>query len=296
MTTEGNTTITLHNESIVSLIDLLKLVEHDATGNAYRDKIRGIRGTIESQYHPDPPSEPGIVAIAGLPAAGKTFVGNKLAQLLEAPTVSMGDQVRDHYESEFGEAPETGDDIRSWVEDIRKRNPRMIPEWTVDAITADYSDENVVIVDGLRTEVDLTVLEERFDPFHLIEVKSSFLTRLERIQERDREGEGDYTPYDLVDRDRQEMGWGVQSVLENDGADLTIKNQFSAPGMSRIIMNVADNSLPYDVPEYLDRENVSFEGEDSSSDSTDLKLRDEGLLSQGKYEVRTNPETDKKFA
>lgn len=264
--TEGNTTITLHNDSIDILDKLLTahigLEDTDEGLNVYGDALddlKMIRGTMRAQYHPDrqETATPGVIALVGLPGAGKTFAGNKLAELLECPTVSMGDTVREKYEVEFGEPPERGEDIRTWVEDLREENEHLIPEWTVDAITRDHREADVVVVDGLRTEADLQVLADAFDPFHLIEVKAPFLTRLERLQDRGREGEDEYTAYDLVDRDRQEMGWGVQQVIEDGYADISVVNDGSAQFLSSILMEVVENNLPYDVPGYLDRRNVS---------------------------------------
>lgn len=264
--TEGNTTITLHNDSIDILDKLLTShigLEDTAEGlNVYGDALddlKMIRGTMRAQYHPDRQtvSTPGVIALAGLPGAGKTFGGNKLAELLECPTVSMGDIVREKYEIVFDQPPETGEALRDWVEHIREGDLFDIPNWTVSRIEDEYSDADVVVVDGLRTEADLQVLADAFDPFHLIEVKAPFLTRLERLQDRGREGEDEYTAYDLVDRDRQEMGWGVQQVIEDGYADIEVVNDGSVQFLSSILMSVVENNLPYDVPDYLDRRNVS---------------------------------------
>lgn len=275
----GNTQLTLHNDRIEDVLAVLNgVLDGRSFVDVEEDDLRAAVGTIESQYRPDPPGTPGVIALAGLPAAGKTFVGNKLAELLEAPKVSMGDRVREMYETEFGHPPETGEDIRSWVEDIREDDPEIIPGWTGSFIEDNHRDADVVVVDGLRTEADLQALSDVFEPLHLIEVKAPFTVRLERIQDRGREGEDGYTAYDLVDRDRQEMEWGVQQVIEDGYADLTIKNDMSAPAMSRLIMNVAESSLPYDVPGYLERENVSGDTDMTVGSQKDAPGNDDHLF------------------
>jgi dephospho-CoA kinase len=241
------TTIKMQDAMIEQTIELLSECRFPGIHGEPSDQLLA---TLKSQYPEDPDDHrnlPGVVGLIGLPAAGKTWMAEQFCELYETETVSMGDVVRKQYRDEVGREPESGGEIRDYVEQKREGTPHLIPRWTVDEITRNHQNRDVVIVDGIRTQSDLEVLETSFDSFHLIEVDAPFQTRLERIQERAREDEGDYTPYDLVDRDRQEMSWGVEYLLGSEYVDTKIVNSMSESAMESVVRNVAEENLPYTV-------------------------------------------------
>ncbi len=194
-----------------------------------------------------------VVCVVGYPGAGKS-VATEVAEELEIDTAVMGDQVRARAEDELdamlsAEEPEEvveawvqldaslrtellGDNgsvnlsrsnlIGSWATVQRQRHgDDVVAEWTADYIE-DGTDIETVLVDGIRSCEERDVFEERFDTVDVIHIDAPFELRLQRLRERDRDGEGDFTDDELVERDEREDEWGVGELV--DDADFVVEN------------------------------------------------------------------------
>lgn len=228
--------IELRTDTVEQLIELL--------GNTYAEDIgeimpRDRRRAVADRLRRETTSQD-AVALAGLPGAGKSFTAEKLADVYDAEVVSMGDAIREEA-PDYISSEELGDYAAEWREEASEEIPEKVVEIAKEK-------GKLVIIDGVRSITDYDVLSSHFDNFHLIEVEAKFYERLSRIQERDREGEGDFSAIDLADRDENErynLGFGD---LEDSGhIDLSVKNGTGPDALAISLSRVVENNLPYDI-------------------------------------------------
>lgn len=212
---EGNTRVQLHNQSWSKLLTMIRDGEHSDNPT-----VQAMGDTIEAQL--SFVEETSAIGFAGLPGAGKSYIAEELADFYDVEVITMGDAIRREYaREEFNvEGLDEVDNLTfesaalaKFAADTRDESPEVIPRWTADL--ADSLDDELVIVDGIRSVTDYEVLDSHFDNFDVVWVKSDFNTRLQRIQDRDREGEGDFMAKDLHERDRNELErLGVGELLD----------------------------------------------------------------------------------
>jgi dephospho-CoA kinase len=82
----------------------------------------------------------------------------------------------------------------------------------------------VVIIDGIRSEAEVSLFRDHFSDFCLVGVASHFAVRLERIFGRGREDDVT-SAEELTARDERECGWGLDTALAM--ADITVNNEAS---------------------------------------------------------------------
>lgn len=167
------------------------------------------------------------IAFAGLPGAGKTFVGDIVADNSTAEMISMGDSIREHAPDDV---VSDSNKLGQFAANTRAEDPKTIPQWVTDL--ADESDSETFVIDGVRSKHDYEVLNSFFDEFTLVYVFADSETRLERVADRGREGEDEFDMSDLRERDRveiEELGVGellnisvgsvdqVEAVSTSDG-------------------------------------------------------------------------------
>lgn len=234
--TEGNTHLTLHNESVEKIVRILHR-ESDRTGNPTPSTIAN---TIDAQRSTRSQE---AITLTGLPGAGKSYVAEKFGTVYDAPVISMGDAIRAHCPDE---ARDDSDALADFAADVRRHDPTQIPKWVADLARDEPS--GLVIIDGVRSVMDYEVLDDYFKRLHLIEVGASFEVRLERVRDRGREGEDEFGRVELAERDEHELSELGQRQLGKDvGADLTVANDHGE-GLLRMNLSVlVDNDLPYDV-------------------------------------------------
>lgn len=241
---EGNTTITLHNESLNRVVEILR----EYSGRTGNPTPRTIANTIDAQrrevvgdLHPNRSNQTqDAIALMGLPGAGKSYVAEILGEVYDAPVISMGDAIRDHYDGEQDSVS-----LGRYAATVRRKYPAAIPGWTVELI--EDTESELVIIDGVRSVTDVEVLEEAMDQFYLVNVTCQFYDRLDRLTERGREGEDEFGAVDLAERDTNELeNLGVKDALEqcdwhrlrNNRGPQTLKQNLSA---------FVKNNLPFTV-------------------------------------------------
>lgn len=152
-----------------------------------------------------------VYCIVGYPGAGKT-AGAEVAEDLDIPVTSMGNQVR-RRASEVLEEDADSDDIGEWATEQREKNgDDIVAQWTAEHILGLQSDK--VVIEGVRSVDEVDVFESHFDEVNIVHVHAPFETRLQRLQDRGRDGEEEFTESDLQNRDDREDGWGVAEMLD----------------------------------------------------------------------------------
>ena len=162
-----------------------------------------------------------VYGTVGLPGSGKGEAAN-VAEEAGIPVVVMGDVIREEcirrgldpaeHHGRVAQAlrEEEGDDA------IAERSLPRIRE------ALSESDHDAVVVDGLRSTVELERFREAFgDEFTLVAVHAPFELRAERLGERGRD-ESDADLEALRERDAREIDLGLGETLER--ADIDIDN------------------------------------------------------------------------
>ena len=161
-----------------------------------------------------------VIATVGLPGSGKGEAAN-VAEDLDVPVVTMGDVIR-------AECRDRGLDPATHHGEVAKalreeNGPAAIAERSLPLIEAELEESDVVLVDGVRSGVEVDEFEAAFgDEFALVSIEAPFEVRRERIGERGRDKGSDEGGESLEERDERELGFGMGDAI--DRADVSIEN------------------------------------------------------------------------
>lgn len=162
-----------------------------------------------------------IVALTGMPGAGKTTVARYLSQK-RIPLLIMGDVVREVAEID-GLEP-TSDNLAKLMLRLRKKSgPEAIAHLIVDKIKLMKKKDkklSVVIVDGIRSMAEVKVLRS-IGTVKLLAIHGSTLTRYTHVKER-RRSDVPSTIDEFDKRDKIEMEVGISNAIAL--ADESISN------------------------------------------------------------------------
>ncbi|WP_229235233.1 AAA family ATPase [Candidatus Methanoliparum sp. LAM-1] len=169
-----------------------------------------------------------IIGITGLPASGKTEVANFIKEM-GIPSINMGDVIRKEFQKMDDLENITNQrvcDIGKYADYLRKKEgmntiaKRCIPE--IEKIIDEKGDNlRYILIEGIRNIEEVELFRSLTDKFVLINVTADKNTRFERILKRGREDASE----DLDERDRREIGWGLEKVMKD--ADIVIINDSS---------------------------------------------------------------------
>ena len=159
-----------------------------------------------------------VIGTVGLAGSGKGEFA-AVAERMEIPVVTMGDVIRAECRERGLDPAEHHGEVASALRE--ENGPTAIAEASLPHIEAALERHDTVVVDGIRSGIEVDIFEERFeDAFVLVGVEAPFELRRERIDGRGRDntedGEG------LAARDERELGFGLGDAL--DRADVTIEN------------------------------------------------------------------------
>jgi len=170
-----------------------------------------------------------VIGIVGLPGSGKSEAA-AVAEDEGVPVVTMGDVIR-------AECRDRGLDPATHHGEIaqalrEEHGPDAIAQRSLSIIDDHRDDADTVVVDGIRSDVEVERFREAFgDAFLLVEVTAPFGTRAERLDLRGRDdtdaGES------LDERDERELGFGMGAAMEM--ADLTVANTGTLDSFQRTI-------------------------------------------------------------
>jgi dephospho-CoA kinase len=162
-----------------------------------------------------------IVALTGMPGAGKTTVARYLSQK-GIPLLIMGDVVREVAEIDGLEL--TSDNLAKLMLRLRKKSgPEAIAHLIVDKIKLMKKKDkrlSVVIADGIRSMAEVQVLRS-IGTVKLLAIHGSTLTRYTHVKER-RRSDVPSTIDEFDKRDKIEMEVGISNAIAL--ADESISN------------------------------------------------------------------------
>ncbi|ELZ23067.1 Dephospho-CoA kinase-like protein [Haloterrigena salina JCM 13891] len=161
-----------------------------------------------------------VIGTVGLPGSGKGEAAT-VAREHGIPVVTMGDVVRQET-TDRGLDPTK--DHGKVAQALRDENgPTAIAERSLPMIEDRLEDHDTVLVDGIRSDTEVDVFEERFgEAFTLVSIEAPFELRAERIDARGRDaGESDGGE-GLAARDERERGFGMDDAM--DRADVVVEN------------------------------------------------------------------------
>lgn len=160
-----------------------------------------------------------VIGTVGLPGSGKGEAAN-VARDLDVPVVTMGDVIRQECRDRgLDPATHHGEVAKA----LREENgPAAIAERALPVIESHRETADTVLVDGLRSGVELDAFRDRFgDEFFLVSIEAPFEVRKERVAARGRDAT-DEDGESLEERDDRELGFGMGEAM--DRADVTIQN------------------------------------------------------------------------
>jgi dephospho-CoA kinase len=136
------------------------------------------------------------------------------------PVVTMGDVVREATrERGLDPAEHHGEVARALREE---EGPAAVAERSLPMVRAALEESDAVLVDGLRSPVEVAAFEEAFgDAFLVVSVEAPFEARAERLGARGRD-DSDLDRDALRDREERELGFGMGEVM--DDADVVVEN------------------------------------------------------------------------
>lgn len=186
-------------------------------------------------------SDKKVVLVSGYPGAGKSTVAGILEEdISNSVHIESGDIVRTKYREEVEDDMDSHS-LGEWVDGKVDENESYVAELTLKK--ASEMDEDIVIISGLREVVAHELAEDIFSSYDSIFVDSKFNVRLERMNNRGREGEDDFTEQDLRERDEREINWGIEDI--RDISNHHIENNSSLNSLKKSIyeLNLFNNCI-----------------------------------------------------
>ena len=177
-----------------------------------------------------------LVVSVGLPGSGKDeLVG--IARMMGFHVLKMGDLVREEVRRR-GLPANDRNNGRVANEERDRQGPSVWAKRIVPLIT-----ETKTLVDGCRSDAELTVFRHNFGDLAVVGVYASPGTRFERLTKRGR-GDDGLTMEEFYERDRRELKWGIGNALAL--ADHMIVNEGSLRDFQARARDVLDHILHED--------------------------------------------------
>lgn len=178
-----------------------------------------------------------VIGLMGLPGSGKTTAREGLEQRIDYSF--KGIQMKDIAGREFNRIKKNGVDsidegfkssvdnpedyvpngelekeIGDWVNSILEVDDEYFARLLEERIESE-EEADVIVVDGVRSLPDAVAIKRSKGRSQLVFIQTPFCVRLDRIKSRGREGEEDIEVSYLVERDRQELSWGVDEIMSS---------------------------------------------------------------------------------
>jgi len=180
-----------------------------------------------------------VIGVVGLPGSGKSEAAEVAADV-GVPVVTMGDVIREECR-ERGLDPAT--DHGTVAKALREENgPGAIAERSLPIIEREREDSETVLVDGIRSDVEVAAFRDAFgESFVLVEISAPFDVRAERLDLRGRDASVEEGGESLEERDEREFGFGMGEAMEM--ADVTVENTDSLASFQRRIHRLLEESV-----------------------------------------------------
>ena len=196
-----------------------------------------------------------VIGTVGLPGSGKGEAA-AVARERGVPVVTMGDVIREACRDRGLDPAEHHGEVARALR--AEDGPAAIAERSLPMIEAALDDSDAVLVDGLRSDVELDRFRDAFgDAFRLVSVEAPFETRADRLLDRARD-DTDLDRESLREREERELGFGMGEVM--DRADIVIENTDTLDAYRERIRAILDGNLD----RVADSEFVDLRGADAS--------------------------------
>jgi dephospho-CoA kinase len=164
-----------------------------------------------------------IIGLVGLPGSGKSEAA-AVAEELGLPVVTMGDVIRAECRDRGLDPATAHGEV---AQSLRAENgPDAIAERSLPVIEVALEEADTVVVDGIRSAVEVDRFRERFgEDFLLVSVEAPFDVRAERLDLRGRDAGAEAGGESLAERDERELGFGMGEAM--DRAAVTVENTAS---------------------------------------------------------------------
>jgi dephospho-CoA kinase len=159
-----------------------------------------------------------VIGTVGMPGSGKSEAAT-VADDLGVPVLIMGDVIRQECRDRGLDPAEHHGRIAQALRE--EHGPGAIAERSLPILETHMEDNDTVLVDGIRSDVEVETFREAFgDEFTLVHVYAPYDVREERIETRGRPGDSDGES--LEAREEREKGFGMDDAI--DLADVRIDN------------------------------------------------------------------------
>ncbi|GKZ15142.1 AAA family ATPase [Haladaptatus sp. T7] len=179
-----------------------------------------------------------VIGTVGLPGSGKGEAAT-VAEEMGIPVVTMGDVIRAACRERGLDPAEHHGEI---AKALREENgPDAIAQASLPQIDAALTTSETVLVDGIRSGVEVERFEDAFDDdFVLVSIEAPFEVRADRLSERGRD-HSDADEARLRKRDERELGFGLDRAMAR--ADAVIDNTGTLDGFRRRIRALLEDGL-----------------------------------------------------
>lgn len=168
--------------------------------------------------------------LSGLPGAGKSKSSTILSSLTGGKTIEAGSVIREMARTEEGLTDPTSEELGDFA--ARKREELgdgffadSVIELMEDGV---YNGAHPYIIDSVRHIDGYETLAEYFMDTELIWVAAWRENRLERVQDRGRDDEADFTYDDILARDKHELeNLGTITLVSDGPFDHVVHNNGS---------------------------------------------------------------------
>ncbi|GAB3033048.1 AAA family ATPase [Natronobiforma cellulositropha] len=161
-----------------------------------------------------------VIGTVGLPGSGKGEAAT-VAREAGIPVVTMGDVVRQETTDRGLDPTKDHGTVAQAMRD--EDGPAAIAERSLPMIEDRLERADTVLVDGLRSGVEVERFEERFgEAFTLVCIDAPFEVRAERVAARGRDADETDGGEGLAARDERERGFGMDEAIER--ADVVVEN------------------------------------------------------------------------
>lgn len=158
-----------------------------------------------------------VIGTVGLPGSGKGEAA-EVAREQGVPVVTMGDVIRRECRDRGLDPAEHHGEVAVALRE--EHGPDAVAARSLPVIREQLADAETVLVDGLRSDVEVDRFREAFgEAFLLVSIEAPFELRRERLDDRGRD-DPDVEP--LAERDERELGFGMGAAM--DRADVTVEN------------------------------------------------------------------------
>jgi len=165
--------------------------------------------------------------LAGLPGAGKSTLADIGSKITGGGVITAGDLIRDRA-AEDGLTDPTSEELGEYAARLREESGAgFFGQMATGMLMRDEIDiERPVWIDSVRHVNGAREFREYFTDTYLIWIESpGARERLQRIRDRGRDDEADFTMADLLQRDSRELTeLGVQTIFSDARIDYYVEN------------------------------------------------------------------------